>query len=385
MELKDQCIIYGDRMKIIQLACYNRNFGDSIAIYNPRRSISRKISNTEWKDLCLVEKFHTHGCDVKKSSQQFDKISKEYNVLFVGGAGLVESWPGYFRTHWKLPFDKTTLKSIKIPIVVYGVGLNFHRGCQDLTEKAFQNLCLLIEQSEYFSVRSDGSYENLYKFFEKYNANKNLFDKVKEVPDAALIFDPEEQNERIQTVKNKIFNSAWSNKVIIREKSRKLHYVLNNQEIKNVLKEQYIFYPHTPKDFKKIICKKQLFSRKEFDNLVKTKNIYKALSYYDKFHLMFGLHAHAQLISIGKNVPCISYSSFDKTGDFVKKHDLEEFNIEPEGKTKEDVAQEFISLNDKFTNDSDFLNKWYDKRDVLVKKSLQTYEQEISNICEIIK
>ena len=372
-------------MKIIQLGCYNRNFGDSIAIYNPRRSISKILTDSEWSDLCLVENFHTHMCSIKKSSQQFEKISKENDILFVGGAGLIESWPGKFETHWKLPFDKTTLNSIKIPIVVYGVGLNFHRGCQDLTKDAFQNLCLLIEQSECFSVRSDGSYENLYKFFEKYGVDKNLFDKVKEVPDAGLIFDPEEQNKRIEVVKNKIFNSAWSNKIIIREKSRKLHYVLNNHKIEKILQEEYVFYPHTPKDFNKVICKKQLFSRQDFDYLVKTKNVYEALSYYNKFHLMFGLHAHAQLISIGKNVPCISYSSFDKTGDFVKKHDLEEFNIEPEGKTKEDVAQEFISLNNRFTNDSDFLNKWYDKRDAILKQSLKIYEQEINNICEIIK
>jgi hypothetical protein len=372
-------------MKIIQLGCYNRNFGDSIAIYNPRRSINRKIPNLKWEDLCLVEEFHTHNCNVEKSSKQFESISKENDILFVGGAGLVESWPGVFGTHWKLPFNKKTLEKIKIPIIVYGVGLNFHRGCQDLTEKAFENLCLLIEQSECFSVRSDGSYENLHKFFLQYKADMNLFDKVQEVPDAGLIFDDNEQNKRISEVKNKIFNSAWSNKIKIREESRKLHYVLNNNEIKDILKEQYIFYPHTPKDYQATVCTKQLFSKEQFKNLVKTKNVYDALSYYQKFHLMFGLHAHAQLISIGKNVPCISYSSFDKTADFVKKHNLEEFNIEPEGKTKEEVAKEFIKLNNKFTNDSDFLNKWYEQRDVLVKKSCSEYEIAINKICEVIK
>lgn len=372
-------------MKIIQLGCFNRNFGDSIALMNPRRSIKQKIKNSEWEDLCLVEKFHSHWCNVEKSTEQFKKITEKNDVLFVGGAGLVESWPGTFGTHWKLPFDKTTLGAIKIPIIVYGVGLNFHRRCQDMTEKSFYNLCLLIEQSKLFSVRSDGSYEKLYELFDRFKGNKKIFDKVTEVPDAGLIFPESEQNKRVQTIKNKIFNSAWSNKSVIRENSRRLHYVFKSDEIIKVIKEEYIYYPHTPKDYNKTISKKHLFSRKDFKDLVQTSNVYQALKYYEKFHLMFGLHAHAQLISIGKNVPCISYSSFDKTGDFVKKHDLEEFNVDPENYTKKQVEEKFLELNNRFCNDKDFLNTWYEKRDKLIKKSHILYNEEIQKICEIIK
>ncbi len=372
-------------MKIIQLGCYNRNFGDSIALINPRRTITQKIKECKWKDLCLVENFHSHRCNVKQSAKQFEQISEENNVLFVGGAGLVESWPGTFGTHWKLPFDQTTLRQIKIPIIVYGVGLNFHRRCQDMTEKAFRNLCLLIEQSRLFSVRSDGSYEKLYALFERFKIDKQLFDKVTEVPDAGLIFPESEQNKRVGSIKNKIFNSAWSNKIIIRKNSRRLHLVFDNKEIKDVIQKEFIFYPHTPKDYNKTISRKHLFSKKDFENLVQTQNVFQALAYYEKFHLMFGLHAHAQLISLGKNVPCISYSSFDKTGDFVKKHDLVEFDIDPENKTAEQVRDEFLILYKKFTEDKDFLTSWYNKRDKLIKKSHLLYNKEIEKICEEIR
>jgi len=372
-------------MKIIQLGCFNRNFGDSIALINPRRTITQKIKECKWEDLCLVENFHSHGCNVKQSARQFEQISKQNNVLFVGGAGLVESWPGTFGTHWKLPFDQTTLRQIKIPIIVYGVGLNFHRRCQDMTEKAFRNLCLLIEQSKLFSVRSDGSYEKLYELFERFKVNKQLFDKVTEVPDAGLIFPEAEQNKRVELIKNKIFNSAWSKKVVIRESSRRLHYIFNSPEIKKTIKKEFVFYPHTPKDYNMSICKKHLFSKEDFKFLVRTRNIFKALKFYEKFHLMFGLHAHAQLISLGKNVPCISYSSFDKTGDFVKKHDLVEFDINPENKTAEQVRDEFLALNKRFTEDKGFLTSWYDKRDKLIKKSHVLYNKEIEKICEAIK
>lgn len=372
-------------MKIIQLGCFNRNFGDSIALMNPRRTIKQRIKSSKWEDLCLVEKFHSHRCNVKKSTKQFEEITENNDVLFVGGAGLVESWPGTFGTHWKLPFDKTTLGAIKIPIVVYGVGLNFHRRCQDMTEKAFYNLCLLIEQSKLFSVRSDGSYEKLYELFERFKVDKKLFDRVTEVPDAGLIFPKGEQNKRVETIEKKIFNSAWSSKLRIRKHSRRLHLVFDSAEIIDTIRKEFIFYPHTPKDYNKTITKKYLFSRKDFEELVQTRNVFEALSYYKKFHLMFGLHAHAQLISLGKNVPCISYSSFDKTGDFVKKHDLMEFDIDPENYTKKQVEEKFLELNNRFCNDKEFLDIWYEKRDNLVTKSHLLYKKEIEKICEIIK
>jgi polysaccharide pyruvyl transferase WcaK-like protein len=371
-------------MKITQLGCFDRNFGDSIALMNPRRSINKNINNIEWSSVDLVERFHRVRNSVSICRKILSKISEKNDIFFIGGAGLIED-EKRFGTGWKLPFDKKILSDIKIPIIVFGVGLNFHRRQVSLREPSFEKLCLLIDQSEIFSVRNDGSYENLHGFFKKYKGDMSLFDKVQVVPDAGLIFEPEEQNNRVTEIRNKAFNPAWSNKSILREDSRKLHFILNNPKIKEVLNKEYSFYPHTSKDFNKKVCKNYRLDKEMFKHYSKTKNVYEALSFYDTFHLMFGLHAHAQLISIGKNVPCISYSSVDKISDFVKKYNLEEFNIEPEGKTEKDVTKEFLQLNDRFTNDADFLNSWYNKRDVMVKKFHSEYNEGINNVCNIIK
>jgi len=316
----------------------------------------------------------------------FRSVNKQADCLFIGGAGLIEDGPKY-ATGWKLPFNDQILREINIPIIVFAVGLNFHRGQGDLSKTAFKNLCLLIKKSAYFSVRNDGSYEKLKGLFNRYNGDKSLFAKVKEIPDAGLIFNPNEQNKRLPRLSpehcRKIFNPTWSPKPELRNNSRRLHLLYTNTPVRARIAEQYYFFPHTRKDYCKQITKFGFHS--DFKEFIDTSNLGQSLSHYDYFDLMFGLHAHAQLICIGKNIPCISYSSVDKIADFVKKHDLEEFNIEPEGKNKKEIAKEFLDMDDKFTHDASFLKSWYEKRDGLVVKFYEQYGDAVEEVCNILK
>ena len=391
-------------MKIVQLGCFNRNIGDSIALMNPRRSIQNLQPpsmqfNVGWSDLCLADHFHKVKNNIEISKKYFQCASDQADYLFVGGAGLIEG-SDTFATGWKLPFNEEILEEIKIPIIVFAVGLNFHRRYPrfDLSEEGFNNLCLLIEKSAYFSVRNDGSYEKLKELFDMYGGKKSLFKKVKEIPDAGLIFPLDEQNKRLPRISHgnsiKVFNPTWSPKPLIRNNSRRLHFLYENPSVKSRIVKQYYFFPHTSKDLTRTISRRSIASfmykslKKRpalFKEFIDTSNIYQSLGHYDNMHLMFGLHAHAQLISIGKNIPCISYSSVDKIGDFVKKYDLEEFDIDPEEKTHREVAEEFLEIDDKFTHDVSFLNSWYDKRDKLVSKFHKQYNKAIKEVCNILK
>jgi len=375
-------------MKIAQLGCFDRNIGDSLALWNPRIKLISLlgISSREWKSFNLID-FHKHGNNIMKCIDKFKFINQNYDVFLIGGAGLVEQWPwprSGFGTGWKLPFDKETLDFIKIPIIVYGVGLNFYRGCHDMDKQAFESLQALIKQSAYFSVRSDGSYENLKELFTRYKGDNEVFSKVKEVPDAALIIEKRFQSPRISKIGTKVFNPSWSNKKQIQD-SRKYKLVYDNKDMTDMLKEQFKLYPHTDKDFGRLNGMREHMRRKTFNNLVKTGKAYEYLKTYNTFDLMAGMHAHAQLISIGMNVPCISISTVDKMSDFCEKHDLLDFDVDPKNYPNDkEFFERFKYLNDSFCNDKDFLLSWYTKRDLLVDKFQTQYEEAMLEIKEII-
>ena len=375
-------------MKIAQLGCFDRNIGDSVALWNPRLKLTSLLDakSSEWKSFNLI-KFHSNKNKISECIDKFKIINENYDVFFVGGAGLVEQWPWPgtgFETGWKLPFNKETLDVIEIPIIVYGVGLNFYRGCHDMDKQAFESLQELIKQSAYFSVRSDGSYENLKELFTRYGGDNKVFLKVKEVPDAALIIEKRFQNPRVSKIETKVFNPSWSSKKKIQD-SRNYKLIYNNSNMKNLLKDEFKLYPHTDKDFGRPDGMREHLSRKMFRNLIKTSDTYKYLKTYNTFDLMAGMHAHAQLISIGMNVPCISISTVDKMSDFCEKHDLVDFDVDPKNYPNDkEFFERFKHLDDSFCNDKDFLLSWYTKRDLLVDKFKKQYEEAMLEIKEII-
>ena len=62
---------------------------------------------------------------------------------------------------------------ITLPIVVFGVGFNFFRGMSKLNNQGKENLNLLIDKAKLFSVRNDGSYEEL---MEAVNPSKQIYE-----------------------------------------------------------------------------------------------------------------------------------------------------------------------------------------------------------------
>ena len=128
----------------------------------------------------------------------------------------------------------------------------------------------------------------------------------------------------------------------------------------------------------------EFYSKSEFNSLTKTKNFYKFLKHYNSLDLMVAMHAHAQLISIAVNVPCISFSTMDKISDFCEKHDLLEYDVDFDCFPMPEAIDRFEDILDKFNNDKNFLEGWYDKRDALVNKFSIQYDQEIKKIWSLI-
>src|SRR3954467_1433928 len=110
-------------IKIAQLGSYDVNAGDNIALLNVRSNLTAKYSGKlEFHKLDITD-FHNAKNDPEYCKAAFDKVNRKYDALIIGGGGLI----GYghysdFGTDWKLPLNVEIIRSLEIPIFVYGIG-----------------------------------------------------------------------------------------------------------------------------------------------------------------------------------------------------------------------------------------------------------------------
>ena len=86
-------------MKIAQMGFYSTNTGDSAALYNIRRYI-----DGEWTSINMNGEANAYR-SVPELINFFIDINTKYDLLLVGGAGLIEGgvWNNA-TTGWKLPY-----------------------------------------------------------------------------------------------------------------------------------------------------------------------------------------------------------------------------------------------------------------------------------------
>ena len=140
-------------IKITQMGYFGTNVGDSVALFNLRPYIEKYVSaEIQWSELNLKNLVITKNNNkIKNIIEFFKKINKDYDILLIGGAGLIEGWKYNDNiTSWKLPFNEEILNVISIPIIVFGIGLNFWRNQEKLNNTGKKNLQLLIEKSKFF-------------------------------------------------------------------------------------------------------------------------------------------------------------------------------------------------------------------------------------------
>ena len=89
------------------------------------------------------------------------------------------------------------------------------------------------------------------------------------------------------------------------------------------------------------------------------------------------MRGHGQMIALALNVPSVYFSTQDKVLNFSKRNNLMNFNV--------DINDEswYIKLNNlftKLTTNQDFLNSWYNNRDILVSQ----YQEQFGDLCKKI-
>lgn len=344
-------------MRILHIAAYDRNIGDSIAIVNARKCWSYTLPDIEWFSLDIGKFWHPIITE-KIFIDMFKEIeAHNFDAILLGGGGLIE-YGGYEKspTKWKLPFNQTIFEAIKTPVYFHAVGVNIFRGGIEYSNEAKEAIQYTINNAAGFSVRNDGSYEKLRDWMGLDVTNVDV------VADPGMLF-LDGLVDRKETVTQGAIQPAFNGSEginINRFKSKA------NIKAINIFTKDLINFPHTLKDFNRIDAK-PITSFNDFENIYqKTNNLNKFLNLYKDIDYVIAMRGHGQLITIGMNIPGIYFSTQDKVRDFSLLNGFEDYNVDIEDSN---WLEKLKGKVNKLTEpNSTYLRKWYEIRDEQLNK-----------------
>jgi polysaccharide pyruvyl transferase WcaK-like protein len=363
-------------VKIAQIGVFNRNIGDTIALQAIRNRIGKYYDGEiEWVSVDLLDKFAKVQNDIGKSKARLNEATKDADLLIVGGCGLIEGGSyNRLKTGWKLPFNKETLPSVKCPMVAFAIGLNLFRGQEGLTSKGIESVNHFINACDLFSVRNDGSYEGMRKLGFRQ-------EKLEEVPDGGIIYDPERIKADLEKVEDVAFNPTYNRKQAINRK-RGLTPDVTSGLIKYFNGINASVLPHIHKAYGGWKGAKWMANQKELTVGLKLNKVDRYIDkHYNKIDLLVPMHGHGQLIAFGKNVPFISLSTQDKLRNLCKKYNLEEYCVDT---SKKDWKVELIKKIDKIRTNKDYLQKFYEIRHSHYDKIIDTFDNYTKRVIELL-
>ena len=342
--------------KILHLGAYDLNFGDNIALYNIRRVLFELDKTIKFDSFSIINFFENHN-HIEYSKSIFEKWNDEYDMIIIGGGGLIEGGNcSSYATGYKLPFNKELMSVFNIPVVFFSVGINYFRGTKGLSDEGKKSLLETIESSTLFSVRDDGSMDILKSIY-----GNDIESKVYEIPDPGLIMPKD-----ISVGDKVMFQPAMNNDI------QQMKHRFNNSldDLRRVIKQkEFDIYPHTLKDYvfageSTDLNSKIIFSKTEFSDLVKFKNTLKSFDDYKNYKWGIVMRGHGQLVSFGLRLPCIYLVSQDKLKGFCEKYNLENYMVDTQSDNYLTELQEKINL----MGDDSYVEEWYNIRDNHIHK-----------------
>ena len=307
-------------MRILHTYCLNYNLGD-YALGIGLKSMLRKHLPVD-----LIGETNIQG-------RVFDEyyinevVNKRYDLLVIGGGGIIHGrhWPnGWF---WLI--EKDLIKKIKIPFIVYGVGVNYWIEEGGIPAKAVTHLKETIKYALHFSVRNDGSAK---RFEQQIGITPDI------VPDPGF-------HVNLNTNYSKYIKEPYIIIQLANDKpekrfgnsANKADFV-NNMRIvvKNLSKEyKIIFAPHVFEDIElSAIISEGIENTSVWDfGYFAFDHSYEAIGFYKYAEFVIAMRGHGQIIPIGFSTPVISLENHPKHIGLMKELGLLEYNVNIKYKT----------------------------------------------------
>jgi len=300
----------------------DRNIGDAAIAYSIRDLLHRYLKTSTYTSM-NVEKLkfgETRNLLASLTRLQSPKTINRYDLCIIGGGALYSSW--------FLPLNNQLLNSIKIPIILYGIGYGRNFGQGQLSKTQIKSIVLLNKLAKYSSVRDLLTYRFL--------RNLNL-ENVDMIGDSAIFLESKKVRELLPNSRIRIginvavhgwkLQSQCLNRIIaVYMKTCK--FLIEN------LDAQIIYLKHASgEDIAINALKKRLpihvveccptykfFSRLPYTLPIQTGycNPYKMKYVYSTLNLVIGMNLHSAVFAFASGVPMINVAYDLKNCSFMK-------------------------------------------------------------------
>lgn len=239
----------------------------------------------------------------KPQPTEFVETINRHDICVIGGGGLYSK---FF-----LPMDAKVIKSIEIPIVLYGIGYIRNLGDKELTQEQIESVRLLNACAKLTSVRDE--------YTGKFLRDLGVSD-VHVTGDPAIFLDSEETSQVVlDDSKIKIgINVAchyWALYpkylyTTIDEYTKACEFLINH------LNAEIVYLAHHPDEHHVVeIMRKKKLPLKVVDT---SPNPYKMKFIYGKLDLVIGMMMHSTVLAFGSGTPIVNVAYDAKNYNFME-------------------------------------------------------------------
>ncbi len=324
---------------------WSRNYGDM--------SIQHGMINK----LMSISKYSLNfvPIDLKESNElsfeDVDYINQHGDALIVGGGGMIMRGDGIDTVSgWQFNISLDNLARLKIPLIIYGIGLNVFPYERDLEEKALEHLYHTALKSNLFSVRNEGT--------KTFLRDIGIHSKIKIIPDPGMFIKPYD----ISLPFNKsdyLIGICWAGDRYIK-RFKTVHVINEIEKISEVCKRilevkgggKVVWIPHVSiYDLQAAFSFREFLKDDFFDVSEHYPNMYperyfyiqQLAGIYKRMNIVISLRGHGNIISFGQCTKCIAY------GDHKKVQFFSEEVVTPYLKsscTENELFEEMLKLSD---------------------------------------
>jgi hypothetical protein len=158
--------------KVLHLASFQGNAGDILNHTETRKQFA-KVFDWEYQELEIREYYWK-----RRQWDDLPELVNQYDLLLIGGGNFLELWPDT-RTSTSIDLPPEIMDKIKVPVLLYAVGVDAGQGVSHPDRfEAFIDY-LLSTPNRMLIVRNDGSKETMETLFHR---------DVPEVPDGGFFY-----------------------------------------------------------------------------------------------------------------------------------------------------------------------------------------------------
>lgn len=293
----------------------NKNAGDTVLFPVVRKVFDHFLGPSKWK---LYQAWDQFSLNTAK------QVNHDFDAIVIGGGGLLLRDQEGSKTSdsgWQWNSSISSVNSINIPLIVFGIGYNRFRDQTEFNQIFFKHIKTTVKKSIFFSLRNTGSINSLKKYL-----NKDLSLKLTKqfCPTTAIwqLYPEYQALAKAHDKKKKYvlsFNAAFdrSNLRFGPNPKNVIEKIVKALKIAQIKGWKIILTAHKKDDLKiKTYLKKQniLFDIKNLTN----SNPDEIMKFYAQVDFAFGMRGHAQMIPFGLRRPIFSIISHDKMKFFLE-------------------------------------------------------------------